>query len=87
MATLLHAVPVHLGSAHQAGALTLFSLVLFALHSCRVPHAGRMAARLLPARGLGGRGLAVATVPVPPATPLFPARGLPVHTEGSVSQI
>ena len=50
VATLLHAVPVHLGSAHQAGALTLFSLVLFALHSCRVPHAGRMAARLLPAR-------------------------------------
>ena len=48
VATLLHAVPVHLGSAHQAGALTLFSVVLFTLHSCRVPHAGRMAARLVP---------------------------------------
>ena len=46
VATLIHAVPVHLGSAHQAGALTLFSVVLFTLHSCRVPHAGRMAARL-----------------------------------------
>jgi len=46
VATLLNAVPVHLGSAHQAGALTLFSVVLFTLHSCRVPHAGRMLARL-----------------------------------------
>merc|ERR1711871_1382149 len=36
--TLVHAVPVALGSAHQAGALTLFSVVLFTLHSCRVPH-------------------------------------------------
>ncbi|KAL1520337.1 hypothetical protein AB1Y20_021927 [Prymnesium parvum] len=46
VATLLNAVPVHLGSAHQAGALTLFSLVLFTLHSCRVPHAGRLLARI-----------------------------------------
>lgn len=43
--TLLYCVPVHLGSAHQAGALTLFSVVLFTMHSCRVPLAGRMAAR------------------------------------------
>ena len=64
MATLLHAVPVHLGSAHQAGALTLFSLVLFALHSCRVPHAGRMAARLLPK-------------PKPKPKPLAAAEGWP----------
>jgi len=48
IATLLHSVPVHLGSAHQAGALTIFSIVLFTLHSCRVPHAGRMLARLAP---------------------------------------
>ena len=43
--TLINCVPVHLGSAHQAGALTLFSVVLFTMHTCRVPHAGRMAAR------------------------------------------
>ena len=46
IATLVNAVPVWLGSAHQAGALTLFSVVLFTLHSCRVPHAGRMLARI-----------------------------------------
>ena len=46
IATLVNAVPVWLGSAHQAGALTLFSVVIFMLHSCRVPHAGRMVARL-----------------------------------------
>ena len=39
VATVVHCVPVELGSAHQAGALTLFSLMIFALHSCRVPHA------------------------------------------------
>lgn len=48
VATLVNCVPVHLGSAHQAGALTLFTVVLFTLHSCRVPHAGRMLARLAP---------------------------------------
>ena len=47
VATLVNCVPVHLGSAHQAGALTLFSVVLFTLHTCRVPHAGRLAARLV----------------------------------------
>ena len=46
--TLINCVPVHLGSAHQAGALTLFSVVLFTLHACRVPHATRLAARLAP---------------------------------------
>jgi heme a synthase len=45
VATLINCVPVHLGSAHQAGALTLFSVVLFTLHSCRVPQVGRMATR------------------------------------------
>lgn len=30
--TLLSAVPVHLGSAHQTGALTLFTIVLWTLH-------------------------------------------------------
>lgn len=37
--TLLSAVPVHLGSAHQAGALTLFSVAVFCLHSVRLPAA------------------------------------------------
>ena len=46
IATLVNCVPVHLGSAHQAGALTLFSVLLFTLHSCRVPHAGRLLARI-----------------------------------------
>jgi len=46
VATLVNCVPVHLGSLHQAGALTLFSIVIFTLHSCRVPHAGRMLARI-----------------------------------------
>ena len=32
IATLLSAVPVHLGSAHQTGALTLFTIVLWTLH-------------------------------------------------------
>ena len=46
VATVVNAVPVHLGSAHQAGALTLFSVVIFTLHSCRQPYQGvRMAAR------------------------------------------
>jgi len=34
--TLLNAVPVHLGAAHQAGALTVFSVTLFLLHGLRV---------------------------------------------------
>jgi len=37
IATLLNAVPVWLGSAHQAGALTLFSLTLLTIHTVRVP--------------------------------------------------
>jgi len=32
IATLMSAVPVHLGSAHQTGALTLFTIVLWTLH-------------------------------------------------------
>lgn len=48
VATLLNAVPVHLGSAHQAGALTLFSVLLFSLHACRVPAAASAAARIAP---------------------------------------
>ena len=35
--TLLTYVPVSLGSAHQAGALTLFSVVLALMHSLRRP--------------------------------------------------
>ena len=38
VATLLNAVPVWLGSAHQAGALTLFSVTLLLLHTIRRPH-------------------------------------------------
>jgi len=37
--TLLMYVPVSLGSAHQAGALTLFSVVLALIHSVRSPRA------------------------------------------------
>ena len=37
--TLLSAVPVHLGSAHQTGALTLFTVVLWTLHGLRRPAA------------------------------------------------
>lgn len=35
VATLLHAVPVELGTAHQAGALSLFSITLVLLHTLR----------------------------------------------------
>ena len=54
ISALLEAVPVWLGSAHQAGALTLFSVTLFALHSCRVPHAA--AARLADAGARAAAG-------------------------------
>lgn len=40
VATLLHAVPVSLGSAHQTGALVLFSLTLWTLHGLRLPRSG-----------------------------------------------
>lgn len=35
--TLIHVTPVALGTAHQAGALVLFSLALYALHTLRRP--------------------------------------------------
>jgi cytochrome c oxidase assembly protein subunit 15 len=35
IATLLHQVPVALGAAHQAGAMILFGLVLWANHAIR----------------------------------------------------
>jgi len=38
--TLIHAVPVSLGAAHQAGALTLFTVALATLHGLRMPAAG-----------------------------------------------
>ncbi|KAJ7563917.1 hypothetical protein O6H91_03G130200 [Diphasiastrum complanatum] len=38
ISTLLMYVPVSLGAAHQAGALTLFSIVIALLHSLRRPH-------------------------------------------------
>ena len=38
IATLVYVVPVALGAAHQAGALVLFSLALYALHTLRVGH-------------------------------------------------
>lgn len=37
ISTLLLYVPVSLGSAHQAGALTLFTVVLTLLHTLRKP--------------------------------------------------
>jgi len=43
--TLMYAVPVSLGSAHQAGALTLFSVAIFCIHTVRVPPAKQLAAR------------------------------------------
>src|SRR4030066_1428716 len=36
IATLVYVVPVALGAAHQAGALVLFSLALYALHTLHV---------------------------------------------------
>ena len=39
ISTLLTYVPVSLGSAHQAGALTLFTVMLMLLHSLRRPPA------------------------------------------------
>jgi len=50
VATLLNAVPVWLGSAHQAGALTLFSIMLFTLHATRVPSSAVATARMSAAR-------------------------------------
>ena len=38
ISTLLMYVPVSLGAAHQAGALTLFTVVLGLLHSLRRPY-------------------------------------------------
>jgi cytochrome c oxidase assembly protein subunit 15 len=61
VATLLHAVPVWLGSAHQAGALTLFSIALFTLHSLRVPSAKALAPRLAAAAAKAPRPVAVAS--------------------------
>jgi len=34
--TLLNAVPVHLGAAHQAGALTVFTVTLYLMHALRL---------------------------------------------------
>lgn len=44
ISTLLMYVPVSLGAAHQAGALTLFSIVLTLVHAVRRPLPGSMAA-------------------------------------------
>lgn len=57
--TLLYAVPVHLGSAHQAGALTLFSIAVFCLHSVRVPNTA--VAGLRAARALTGKSMTTAS--------------------------
>ena len=46
IATVLNAVPVWLGSAHQAGALFLFSVSLFTLHALRVPSSAMLRPRL-----------------------------------------
>lgn len=52
--TLLHAVPVSLGAAHQAGALTLFTFTLWTIHAARLPRAG--SATLREARNLLANG-------------------------------
>ncbi|GAQ82379.1 Cytochrome oxidase assembly factor COX15 [Klebsormidium nitens] len=44
VSTLLLHVPVSLGSAHQAGALTLFTIVLTLMHSLRRPRPGALKA-------------------------------------------
>lgn len=61
--TLLTYVPVTLGSAHQAGALTLFTAVLLLLHRVRpaVPSGAALAvSRLAPPLGLAATA-AIAT--------------------------
>lgn len=50
ISTLLTYVPVSLGSAHQAGALTLFTLVLGLLHSARRHPSAVVASSMLRAR-------------------------------------
>merc|ERR1711924_107293 len=45
VATLLNHVPVHLGSAHQAGALTLMSITLATVYVTRPAGATRLARR------------------------------------------
>lgn len=45
--TLLYYVPVELGSAHQAGALTLFSIVIALMHSLRRPRVAAAVAERL----------------------------------------
>lgn len=57
IATLLTYVPVSLGSAHQAGALTLFSIVIALMHSLRRPRqaaAVAAAAQRAGAAAMGG---------------------------------
>ena len=52
IATLLHHVPVTLGSLHQANALALFTAVVGLMHALRVPRgAGAVAAAAKAARG------------------------------------
>ncbi|KAL6747195.1 cytochrome oxidase assembly protein-domain-containing protein [Haematococcus lacustris] len=62
--TLLAYVPVHLGSAHQANALNLFTAVLITLHALRPGSAGLLPATLgpwvTPAAMASVAGLAVA---------------------------
>ena len=64
ISTLLHAVPVELGSAHQAGALALMSAAIALAHAVRVapvaimPPAGRAAAAAA-AVAAGAAGAAV----------------------------
>ena len=51
--TLLTYVPVHLGSAHQAGALTLMSVVLAAVYGVRAPARAATTARRAAAAAAG----------------------------------
>jgi len=70
--TLVYAVPVWLGAAHQAGALTLFTFTLWTLHAVRLPRAGsatlREARKLLSSGGLKLKGTSAAK-PAPMASP------------------
>jgi cytochrome c oxidase assembly protein subunit 15 len=61
--TLMNYVPVELGTAHQAGALTLWTLTLWVLHSMR-PAAAIKAAGVAGGPRMKVAAAAVAAVPV-----------------------
>ena len=74
--TLLTYVPVSLGSAHQAGALTLFSVALALMHTLRRPlaagaKAGVAGRMFTPVAALATVGVWAAVLQAPKETPLL----------------